>query len=194
MTDTAASNTELLARQMPRRAVLKGVAAAASAGLMMAPMRAMAAFQLAEPRELSFLNLHTGERLKAEYWTGGRYNHDALQSINWLLRDYHNSEVHVIDPRLLDLIHVLHQHVRSIEPFHVISGYRSPATNALMHARSCGVAKHSMHIEGRAIDIRLPGLGLKYLQNAALALKGGGVGYYPADDFVHVDTGPIRRW
>ncbi len=177
-----------------RRDVLRTAAGAAVAGAMFAPMQALAAINVSPCRELSFLNLHTGERLKAEYWANGRYNHDALSSINWFLRDYRNNQTHAIDPRLLDLIHVLHDKVRSAEPFHVISGYRSPQTNAMLHQRSCEVAKKSMHLEGRAIDIRLPGLGLKHLQDAALSLKAGGVGYYPSDDFVHVDTGPIRRW
>ena len=185
----------LIGRKIDRRTVLRGAGAAAlAAGAMASPIRAMAAINATPGRELSFLNLHTGERLRAEYWTNGAYNHDALQSINWFLRDYRNNTTHAIDPRLLDLVHVLHQMVRSAEPFHVISGYRSPATNAMLHERSGAVAKHSMHLEGRAMDIRLPGLGLKYLQQAALSLKAGGVGYYPSDDFVHVDTGPVRRW
>jgi uncharacterized protein YcbK (DUF882 family) len=185
----------LIGRRLDRRAVLRGVGAAAmAAGAIASPVRAMAAINASPGRELSFLNLHTGERLQAEYWANGSYNHDALQSINWFLRDYRNNMTHTIDPHLLDLIHVLHQMVRSAEPFHVISGYRSAQTNAMLHERSGAVAKHSMHIEGRAIDIRLPGLGLKYLQEAALSLKAGGVGYYPSDDFVHVDTGPVRRW
>jgi uncharacterized protein YcbK (DUF882 family) len=184
----------LIGRPATRRQMLRGVAGLAATGLMFSPVGAIAAINGHPPRELSFLNLHTGERLKAEYWTNGRYNYDALRSINWFLRDYRNNQTHVIDPRLLDLVHVLHDKVRSAEPFHVISGYRSPETNAMLHERSGAVAKHSMHLEGRAIDIRLPGLGLKYLQSAALSLKAGGVGYYPSDDFVHVDTGPIRRW
>ncbi len=186
----------LVGRTLNRRTVLRGMAATGlAAGALCSPAKAMAAaFNGVPGRELSFLNLHTGETLRAEYWVRGTYNHDALQSINWFLRDYRNNQTHAIDPHLLDLIHVLHQMVRSAEPFHVISGYRSPQTNAMLHERSGAVAKHSMHLEGRAIDIRLPGLGLKYLQNAALSLKAGGVGYYPADDFVHVDTGPIRRW
>jgi uncharacterized protein YcbK (DUF882 family) len=184
----------LIDRPIGRRNILRGAAGLAATGLVLSPLRAMAAINGSQPRELSFLNLHTGERLKAEYFRGGAYDPEALKSINWFLRDYRNNETHVIDPRLLDLIHVLHDKVRSAEPFHVISGYRSPQTNAMLHERSGAVAKHSMHLEGRAIDIRLPGLGLKYLQDAALSLKAGGVGYYPADDFVHVDTGPIRRW
>ncbi len=184
----------LSGRIASRRTLLRTVASAAVAGAMFNPNRIMAAINVNPGRELSFLNLHTGERLKAEYWYNGQYNRDALQSINHVLRDWRTDAVHTIDPALLDLIHVLHDKVRSSEPFHVICGYRSPETNAMLHERSGAVAKHSMHIEGKAIDIRLPGLGLKYLQQAALSLKAGGVGYYPSDDFVHVDTGPLRKW
>ncbi len=191
-------NEGRLRQPVGRREVLRGAAGVVAAGAMMSPLgavRALAAMPaLSQPRELSFFNLHTGERLKAAYWSNGNYDTGALKAIDWFLRDYRNDAVRAIDPRQLDLIHVLHDRVRSAEPFHVISGYRSPETNAMLHERSGAVAKHSMHIEGRAIDIRLPGMGLKYLQTAALDLKAGGVGYYPSDDFVHVDTGPVRRW
>ena len=190
---SATDNGAGLHKPASRRDILRTVAGAAVAGALFSPSRAAAAINFGG-RELSFLNLHTGERLKAEYWVNGRYNHDALSSINWFLRDYRNNATHMIDPKLLDLIHVLHDKVRSAEPFHVISGYRSAQTNAMLHEHSGAVAKHSMHMEGKAIDIRLPGLGLKYLQQAALSLKAGGVGYYPSDDFVHVDTGPLRKW
>jgi uncharacterized protein YcbK (DUF882 family) len=195
----SATESGLAMRRASRRDVLRsslGLAGGiAAAGLLVSPTHALAALMAPRsPRELSFLNLHTGERLKAEYWSNGQYHHDALSAINHLLRDHVNNQVHTIDPGLLDLIHVLHDKVRSADPFHVICGYRSPETNERMHEFSCGVAKNSMHIQGKAIDIRLPGTGLHYLQNAALSLQGGGVGYYPKDDFVHVDTGKVRRW
>jgi uncharacterized protein YcbK (DUF882 family) len=145
-------------------------------------------------RELSFLNLHTGERLKVEYWRNGRYVPDALHAVAIVLRDHRNNRVHPIDPRLLDLVRQLQATVYSTAPIDVISGYRSPESNALMHEASAGVAAHSLHMEGRAIDIRLPGTGLIHVCRAALALKSGGVGYYPDDDFVHVDTGALRCW
>jgi uncharacterized protein YcbK (DUF882 family) len=145
-------------------------------------------------RDLSLLNLHTGERLNAEYWSNGGYLPDALHAVSVLLRDHYNNQVHPIDPQLLDLIHVLHGRVRSRAPFNVVCGYRSPQTNAMMHEASAGVAAHSLHMQGRAIDIRLPGTRLGAIERTALALELGGVGYYPEDDFVHVDTGPVRRW
>jgi uncharacterized protein YcbK (DUF882 family) len=145
-------------------------------------------------RNLSLLNLHTGERLNAEYWHNGRYVADALHAVSVLLRDHCNNQVHPIDPELLDLIHVLHGRVRSRAPFSVVCGYRSPETNAMMHEASAGVAAHSLHMQGKAIDIRLPGTRLGAIRKTALALRLGGVGFYPEDDFVHIDTGPIRLW
>ena len=148
----------------------------------------------ADFRALAFDNLHTGEKLKIDYWVEGNYVPDALHNINHLLRDYRNGEVHVIDPKLLDLLNHLHRRLGSNAPFEVISGYRSPATNAMLHARSKGVATHSLHMQGMAIDIRLPDRGLKDLHETALAMRAGGVGYYPSLDFVHVDVGRVRRW
>ena len=145
-------------------------------------------------RELSLLNLHTGEKLKAEYWHGGNYIPDALRAISIVLRDYRNNKVHPIEPRLLDTIHILHGRVGAAGAFNVISGYRSPESNAMMHEASAGVAAHSLHMDGMAIDIRLPGTRLAALKNAAMRLGAGGVGYYPTDDFVHVDVGRVRHW
>ncbi len=185
-----------LAIQAPsRRSALKlgfGVLAAAA---VTAPAPAWARMLAKQPsRELSFLNLHTGERLHVEYFRSGKYVPDAMRAVSHVLRDHRTNATHPIDPGLLDLIHVLRGRLRSSAPFNVISGYRSPETNALMHEASAGVAAHSLHMEGRAIDIRLPGVRLSSIRKAALAMEMGGVGYYPEDDFVHVDTGAIRQW
>jgi len=145
-------------------------------------------------RALAFDNLHTGEKLKIDYWVEGRYVPDALSDINHLLRDYRNNQVHKIEPKLLDALNLLHRRMGSNGAFEVISGYRSPATNAMLHARSHGVATHSLHMQGMAIDIRLPDRNLADLHSAALAMRAGGVGYYPSLDFVHVDVGRVRRW
>lgn len=174
-----------------RRDLLTGGAALALASLA---KPAWANLLQAPARTLSFDNLHTGEKLNLEYWAGGQYVPQALESINYLLRDYRNGEVHAIHPDLLDLLHVLHGQLGSARPFEVISGYRSPATNAMLHEHSEGVAKHSLHMEGMAIDIRLTDRQLADLHNAALAMRAGGVGYYPSLDFVHVDVGRVRRW
>lgn len=146
------------------------------------------------PRTLRFDNLHTGEKFDGAYWANGRYMPDALVEIRRVLRDFRTGEQHEIDSRLLDLLTVLRHRLETPQPFEVISGYRSPATNAMLRETSDGVAAHSLHIEGMAIDIRVPGRSLPHLRNAALSLAAGGVGYYPASDFVHVDVGRVRRW
>jgi uncharacterized protein YcbK (DUF882 family) len=146
------------------------------------------------PRELRFLNLHTGESLDAVYFEAGRYLPDALAEVDHVLRDHRTGEVHAIEPRLLDLLHRLSRALDTHAPYHVISGYRSPATNAMLHAASPNVAAKSLHMQGWAIDVRVPGRELAELHRAALALRSGGVGYYPASDFVHVDVGRVRTW
>jgi uncharacterized protein YcbK (DUF882 family) len=145
-------------------------------------------------RSLGLYSLHTGERLRRVYWSEGRYLEDGLAEIGHLLRDHRTNEVHPIDPRLLDLLFALHREVNGREPFHVISGYRSPKTNAMLRRRSGGVAKKSLHMAGKAVDIRLPGRDLATLRRAALALEAGGVGHYPKVGFIHVDTGRVRAW
>lgn len=148
----------------------------------------------AAARQLSFHNLHTGESLTTVYWEGGRYLAEGLAEIDFVLRDFRTGDVYTIDPKLLDLIHRLRLALDDNEPVAIISGYRSPATNAMLAARSSGVAKNSYHVKGMAIDLRLPKRRLEDLRAAALTLVGGGVGYYPNSDFVHIDTGPLRTW
>lgn len=145
-------------------------------------------------RALRFSHTHTGEQLSVEYFRSGRYSPDALSAINWLLRDFRTGDVHVIDAQLLDLLHRLATMTDTARPFQVISGYRSPATNEMLRHHSEGVAAGSLHMQGLAIDIRLADVPLIELKAAALAAHGGGVGYYPASDFVHVDTGRVRSW
>ncbi|MGB8365276.1 MAG: DUF882 domain-containing protein [Rhizomicrobium sp.] len=155
---------------------------------------ALAGIRSANIRSLAFANLHTGEKLSVDYCVGGQYVPEALTSINFILRDYRNGEVHVIDPKLLDLLSLLHRQMESTTSFSVISGYRSPATNAMLHERSAGVAAHSLHMKGMAIDIRLADRALPDLHKTAVGLRAGGVGYYPTLDFVHVDVGRVRYW
>lgn len=145
-------------------------------------------------RALSFYNIHTGENLKTVYWTRGTYVSQALADINYILRDYRTGGVKEIDTDLLDLLFALHQKLESTAPFNIISGYRSPGTNSLLHITGKGVVNNSLHIHGKAIDIRLPGHELKVLRRAVVDLQRGGVGYYPSSDFVHVDVGRIRYW
>ena len=145
-------------------------------------------------RRLSFDNLHTGERLSAVYWEDGTYVRDATRQINWVLRDFRANEVHPIEPRLLDLLYTLTAMVPAGAPYEVISGYRSPKTNAMLASHSDGVAAHSLHMQGMAIDVRVPGILLAQLRDRARSLRGGGVGYYPRSDFVHIDVGRVRTW
>jgi uncharacterized protein YcbK (DUF882 family) len=145
-------------------------------------------------RKLKLDNLHTGEKLVVDYFVDGQYQPDALQAINQNLRDYRNGAVHIIDPRLLDLLHELNARLETQQPFEVISGFRSPATNAMLHERSSGVASKSLHPLGMAVDIRIPGRGLDMVHANALSMARGGVGLYPTSDFVHVDVGRVRRW
>jgi len=145
-------------------------------------------------KSLAFYNTHTGEKLKSIYWAEGNYVADSLREINHILRDPRNNEIHDIDTGLLDLLFAVRREIETNQPFHVISGYRSAQTNAFLRAHSTGVAENSLHLVGKAIDIRAPGRELRYLQKAAIALKGGGVGYYPKSDFVHIDVGRVRYW
>jgi uncharacterized protein YcbK (DUF882 family) len=145
-------------------------------------------------RTLSFYNLHTGENLKVAYWAEGEYITESLSEINHLLRDYRTGEIKPIDLGLLNLLHAMTLRLGTSKPIQLISGYRSAATNAMLHAHSGGVAQHSLHMEGMATDIRIPGHDLRELHTVAVAMRGGGVGYYPQSDFVHVDVGRQRYW
>lgn len=181
---------------MSRRGFLAcGILTAASA-VILPHGRAVGAVNnfLAAERTLSFYNTHTGEELTSTYWRKGEYLHQALTDIDYLLRDHRTGEIKRIDPALLDLLHALHARAGGREPFHLISGYRSPRTNAMLSKQGRGVAGKSQHLLGRAVDIRLPRCGLECLHQAAIELRAGGVGYYPKSDFVHVDTGRVRYW
>jgi uncharacterized protein YcbK (DUF882 family) len=139
-------------------------------------------------------NLHTGESISTVYWEDGAYVPGALHEVNHVLRDFRTGDVHTIRPELMDLLHNLSRTLEVDRPFQVISGYRSPQTNAMLREESNGVAQHSLHMQGMAIDIRIEKVPLARLHKAALILQRGGVGYYPDSDFVHVDIGPVRRW
>jgi uncharacterized protein YcbK (DUF882 family) len=147
-----------------------------------------------EHKTLSFEHTHTGDKLKLTYFEHGRYIKEALQEIDFLLRDFRTDDIFPIDTALLDQLFTLKQALGVNKPFHIISGYRSPVTNAQLRKYSHGVAEHSFHMQGRAIDIRLERVSSKTVRNAALAIAQGGVGYYPRDNFVHLDTGHFRTW
>lgn len=173
-----------------RRRFLKTLAVAGGT-LVARPRRAHAA---GATRALGLRHLHTGETLRVEYAVGDTYLPHALAAVNRLLRDFRTGDIHPIDPGLLDLLHKVARRLDTHQSFEVISGYRSPVTNAALRRKSEGVAARSLHMVGQAIDIRVAGVELVTLRAAALDLKGGGVGYYPASNFVHVDTGRLRHW
>jgi uncharacterized protein YcbK (DUF882 family) len=183
--------TSSLARCASRRGILKfGLGAAA----VLAARPALARMPSLPEKALSFRNLHTGETLKTTFWANGDYVWDGLREINHVLRDFRTGDVYPIDVKLLELLHDLETKLERRNGFLVISGYRSPKTNAMLAARSDGVATHSLHMSGRAIDIRIEGVDLAYLRHAAIKLGEGGVGYYPKSQFVHVDIGRVRTW
>ncbi len=146
------------------------------------------------PRTLSFRNTHTGEELTTTFWKRGSYEQAGLDEINYILRDFRTGDVHPINRGLLNVLSVLKQKMNSSEPVHIISGYRSPRTNANLRGRSEGVARRSFHLRGMAIDIRVPGLSTAGVARTARQMSVGGVGYYNDSDFVHVDVGPVRTW
>jgi uncharacterized protein YcbK (DUF882 family) len=182
------------AAAVTRRSLLRLGAIALIGGVL--PRTALGELGQPQPqqRSLSFFNTHTGERLRAVYWEKGRYIGESLAGINQILRDHRANEVENIDIQLLDLLFSLQNKLETSGPLHVISGYRSANTNAALRAAGSGVAQNSLHCIGKAIDIRVPSRELRVLHQAAVALKGGGVGYYPRSDFVHVDVGRVRYW
>ncbi len=145
-------------------------------------------------RCLSFVHTHTGETLRAAYFQDACYQAQCLTQVDYILRDFRTGDVHRIDPALLDILFELQTMTNHDAPFEVISGYRSPATNAMLHRSSDGVAQHSMHLQGRAIDVRLTGFPTRTLAEYARNLGHGGVGFYARSDFAHVDTGRVRFW
>lgn len=172
-----------------------GIAGVAAATATLTPASALARLIApATPRRLKFYNLHTGEQLDVVYFEKGRYIPQALAEINHILRDYRQNATKPIHPGLLDLVVAIRQRLHTDAEVAVISGYRTPKTNAMLAAHSDGVAHHSLHMDGMALDWRVPGRTLEQLHQVALAIRGGGVGYYPRSDFVHTDVGRVRYW
>ncbi|WP_439134611.1 YcbK family protein [Pseudomaricurvus sp.] len=145
-------------------------------------------------KTLKMRNLHTNEKVSCTYWIEGEYQLEALQEVHQCLRDHRTGDVSQIDHLLLDHVYNLADRMEYTGEIHIISGYRSPKTNAMLNKTSSGVAKKSLHMQGRAIDLRLPGMPLSQVRKAALAEHKGGVGYYPKSNFLHLDTGRTRQW
>jgi len=178
---------------LSRRSFLTlGLGAAAATTLAASPLEA--AVRAMPERGLHLYNTHTGEFLKTTYWAQGKYLPKSLMQVNKFLRDHRSGDIHQIDPRLLDLMAAMHRKFGSKGAVHIISGYRSPHTNATLVSASDGVAHNSLHMTGKAVDIRIPGQSVKLVGRAAKAFKAGGVGTYPSSNFVHIDTGKVRYW
>jgi uncharacterized protein YcbK (DUF882 family) len=182
------------ARAGARRHFLRHTVRIAVTGAMPA-LAVRARASVPDARRLALSHTHTGERIELVYAVGGSFVPEAMGSLNRFLRDHYSGEVGAIDPQLFDLLHVVQRTLGSGRAYEIISGYRCPTTNAsLRQTRGGGVARHSLHMEGRAVDVRLPGVPLADLRDAALSLRAGGVGFYPREQFVHLDTGRVRSW
>ena len=176
---------------LSRRGFILGLASAAG---LLAASPVLAAVTPAVQRSLAFYHTHTGERAEITYWRDGDYLAEGLQRISRVLRDHRTGEQAAIDPGLLDTLYALNLSLCEAGEFEIISAYRSPKTNEMLRGKSGGVAKRSLHMQGRAIDIRVSGCKLTRLHEKAVALKAGGVGYYPKSNFIHLDTGNVRYW
>ncbi|HLN22426.1 MAG TPA: DUF882 domain-containing protein [Patescibacteria group bacterium] len=153
-----------------------------------------AAIRTRMERSVFLNNIHTGESLKTVYWHDGRYQPNAMRQINHILRDHYSGDIHQMDPQVADLLCVLHNRLGTHKPLQIVSGYRSPHTNAMLASMTDGVAAHSLHMEGKAVDIRIEGMQVRTIGRAAKSLRLGGVGQYPSSNFVHVDVGRVRTW
>ena len=175
-----------------RRQLLLGLSGIAMYSVL--PSKAQASRSTKGIRNLGFHNIHTGERGHGSYWIDGHYQESILSEFSHTLRDHRRNESVPMDIRLYDLLFKLKETLNVEDDFNVISGYRSPMTNAMLASKSRGVAKKSYHMKGMAMDIAIPDVKLNDLREAAVELKLGGVGYYPRSGFIHVDTGPVRTW
>ena len=174
-----------------RRRFLLGLGGLGAAAML--PMPALAS-RSAPVRKLNLHSINTGEQVAVSFWEEGHYLKEGLSTLNRIMRDYRVGEQSAIDPKLFDQLYLLQHRLGKAGEIQVISGYRSPNTNAMLRSTSRGVAKKSYHMTGQAIDLRIPGVPLAEVRQAALNLKVGGVGYYPSSNFVHLDTGPVRSW
>ena len=197
------SETKLFDEKTLNRRSFLGIGAATLGGVLIPALSAPASAAnfksgvISEgARRISFRNAHTGESFSGVYRVGDKYLPDAFDQINVVLRDFRTDQKYPMDPRVIDIIHTVHRMTGQQTPFEIISGYRSPKTNAMLRGRSksSGVAKKSLHMQGRAIDLRMEGFSTKRIRDLAASLKAGGVGYYSKSDFVHMDSGDFRTW
>lgn len=160
------------------------------------PVSAIASIDrlLMPKRNLFLFNIHTGEKLDVCYYARGQYQPEALDKLNYLFRDFRTGEIKPIRRELLNLLYSISKKLDRPTRLHIISGYRSPETNAKLRKKSKYVVKNSLHIHGEAADIRVPDYNTRWLRKVCMKLKAGGVGYYRKSDFIHVDIGPVRYW
>ena len=180
--------------ELSRRRFIRFVVFSGLASLFPSPVFGAISDCKAPERSLSLYNPNTKEALNTVYWSNGKYVQDALTAINHIMRDRRTGEIKPIDICLLDLLYAIGKELKAQKPFHIISCYRSRKTNVLLRKSGKNAANNSLHIQGKAADIRLPGCSLSSLRRVAFKLKGGGVGYYPRSRFIHVDVGPVRYW
>lgn len=183
-----------MSRTIDRRDVLKmGLVGVLGAVTPLLPTKSASASNH-EAWRVSFRHGHTGESFSGVYRVGDKYLPDAFERLNYVLRDFRTDDVFPMDPRVVDIISLVQSGTGRTAPLEILSGYRSPKTNAMLRRVSTGVAKNSFHMYGQAIDIRMPGFRTSKIRSIARGLRAGGVGYYPNSDFVHVDTGKVRSW
>jgi uncharacterized protein YcbK (DUF882 family) len=182
-------------QKLDRRSLLKmGLVGILASVVPLLPSASALAASKKSAWRVSMRHQHTGETFSGVYRVGDQYLPDAFERLNYVLRDFRTGEAFPMDPRAIDIVSILQARTKTGRPFDVLSGYRSPKTNAMLRHASGGVAKNSLHMYGQAIDIRMPGFSTKKLIGMARGLKAGGVGYYPRSDFMHVDTGIVRSW
>lgn len=183
------------AQKFDRRALLKfGFIGILGAVTPLLPSRSSYASSNFASWRVAFRHSHTGESFSGVYRVGDKYLPEAFERLNYVLRDFRTGESFPMDPRILDIVSIIQSKTQSGKPLEVLSGYRSPKTNAMLRRASAGVARNSFHMYGQAVDLRLPGYSTRKLRGVARSLKAGGVGYYPKSDFIHVDTGKVRSW
>lgn len=186
--------TEQKTSGLSRRALLGAFAASL---VVAAPSYSNAAGFLrgaGDIRRIRMYNGRTGESLDTIYWIEGQYLADALNEINFFMRDWRSNDVKAMDARNIDIMAAAHALMDASEPYTLLSGYRSPATNAMLNSRSSGVASNSLHIKGQAADLRLQSRSISQMASAAEACRSGGAGRYRGSNFVHMDCGPVRTW
>jgi uncharacterized protein YcbK (DUF882 family) len=185
----------IVEQTMERRGFLKaGLTLSAAAALSATCAKPALALPQGGTYSVAFRNEHTNESFSGVYRVGNKYLPDAFEKINYVLRDFRQNEIFPIDPRAIDIVAIVRKASGSDAPYSVLSGYRSPKTNAMLRSESGGVAKHSLHMAGQAIDVRMNNISIDRIRQLATKLHAGGVGYYPRSNFVHMDSGAYRTW